>query len=68
MTGTLDPYSMEFVEYASKTMGSVLDIGACYGVATLPALARGARVVATDNDERHLKILGSELQQKIEID
>lgn len=64
MTGTLDPYSMEFVEYASKTMGSVLDIGACYGVATLPALARGARVVATDNDERHLKILGSRVAAK----
>lgn len=59
MTGNLDPYSREFVEYAGKVKGRVLDIGACYGVATIPALEQGATVVATDNDIRHLEILRS---------
>ncbi|EKE00651.1 MAG: BryB [uncultured bacterium] len=59
MTGTLDLYSREFIEFAGKSTGWVLDIGACYGVATLPALAKGAKIIATDNDERHLEILRS---------
>jgi len=58
MVASLDPYSQKFVEFASKAPGQVVDIGACYGVATLPALAKGAKkVIATDNDERHLKVL-----------
>lgn len=66
MTGKLDPYSQEFVAYAATIPRKVVDVGACYGVATLPALAVGAHVIATDNDPRHLEILHSRtsLQQR----
>lgn len=57
MTGSLDPYSQEFVKYAGKVDGKVADIGACFGVAVLPALERGARVIAVDNEARHLEEL-----------
>jgi len=63
MTGSLDPYSQEFVEYAAKTSGVVADIGACYGIAVIPALARGARVIAVDNEPEHLKILRSRVSK-----
>lgn len=59
MTGSLDPYSKEFTVYAGQVSGKVIDIGACYGVATIPALESGGRVIATDNDSRHLEILRS---------
>ena len=59
MTGSLDPYSLEFIEYASRASGWSLDIGACFGVATLPALEKGAKIIALDNDFRHLEILRS---------
>lgn len=57
MLNTPDPYSSMFIEHAGKASGFVLDIGAAYGVATLPALEKGAHVIASDLDERHLKIL-----------
>lgn len=59
MTGSLDPYSKAFVEYASQLSAPVVDIGACYGVAAIPALKKGAHVVAVDNDQRHLDELYS---------
>jgi SAM-dependent methyltransferase len=59
MTGNLDPFSLDFIEYAATSSGKVLDIGACYGIATLSALSKGAKVVATDNEPRHLEILRS---------
>lgn len=57
MTETLDRYSEAFVEHAARIDGLSLDIGCAYGVATLPALAAGARVLACDIDPRHLEIL-----------
>lgn len=54
MTGSLDPYSKEFIEYAGSASGQVVDIGACFGVATIPALKHGANVIAVDIDQRHL--------------
>lgn len=59
MTSTLDPISAAFVAFAPVAPGMVLDVGAAYGVATLAALAAGARVVANDLDERHLHILAT---------
>ena len=64
MTGGLDLYSLDFIEYASRSNEWVLDIGACYGVAVLPALAQGAKVIAADNDERHLTILNDRVPSK----
>lgn len=57
MTETLDDYSRAFTEYAPTVPAECLDIGCAYGVATLPALAGGARVLACDLEPRHLEIL-----------
>jgi SAM-dependent methyltransferase len=57
MTATLDPFSQAFVDFAPNAPARALDIGAAYGVATVPALRAGAHVVANDVDERHLAIL-----------
>ena len=57
MTETLDDYSRAFTEYAGTIPDECLDIGCAYGVATLPALANGARVLASDLESKHLEIL-----------
>ena len=54
MTTHLDPYSLAFVDYASKIQGPVLEIGAAYGVATLAALSKGARIICNDLSTEHL--------------
>ena len=71
MTSAPDIFSRAFIEFAPKAPGRSLDIGAAYGVATLPALRNGATVIANDMDERHLKILYSrvpvELRPRLEL-
>ena len=63
MVSKLDPYSLEFVEFSSKTTGKAMDIGACYGIATLAALDAGAKsIITTDNEPRHLEILRSQVK------
>jgi SAM-dependent methyltransferase len=57
MTEGLDAVSQAFVDYAGSAAGECLDLGCAYGVATLPALAGGARVLACDMEPRHLEIL-----------
>ncbi len=59
MTPCPDIFSSAFIEFAPNAPGRCLDIGAAYGVSTIPALAKGAYVVANDIDERHLRILVS---------
>ena len=55
MTSTLDLYSQKFVKLASKCKGTVVDIGAAYGIATLAALKAGkCQVVANDIEQGHL--------------
>jgi SAM-dependent methyltransferase len=56
-----EAYMTSFVDYAAKTSGPVLDIGAAYGITTISALEKGAFVVANDIDERHLDILKSKI-------
>lgn len=65
MTEGLDRVSRAFVEdaRAQAGRGTVLDIGCAYGVATLPALAAGARVVACDMEPRHLEILAARVPE-----
>jgi SAM-dependent methyltransferase len=46
--------SREFIRFAGKCKLPVLDIGAAYGVATLPALVVGAAVIANDLAPDHL--------------
>ncbi len=71
MTSAPDIFSQAFIEFAPKAPGRSLDIGAAYGVSTLPALRNGASVIANDIDERHLKILYSrvpvELRPRLEL-
>lgn len=57
MTPSPDIFSRAFIEFAPKAPGRSLDVGAAYGVATLPALNNGVSVIANDIDDRHLKIL-----------
>ena len=55
----LNEVSRAFVEYCRRVEWPVLDIGAAYGIATLPALAAGASVIANDLDAGHLEVLAS---------
>ena len=52
-----DAYTKAFIAFSATCRSPVADIGAAYGVATIPALESGARVIAVDVDERHLEIL-----------
>jgi len=53
----LNEYSRRFVESLTDGPAPVLDIGAAFGVCTLPALATGATVIACDIEPRHLAAL-----------
>jgi ubiquinone/menaquinone biosynthesis C-methylase UbiE len=57
MTSEPDEFSKHFICLAAEAKLPVLEVGAAYGVATLPALAKGAIVFANDIDTRHLEIL-----------
>ncbi len=57
MLEALDQFAAEFVEVAARAKGEVLDMGCAYGVATLAALERGAKVCACDMEPAHLSIL-----------
>jgi hypothetical protein len=57
MTSELDHVSQQFVDFSSQAPGPSLDIGAAYGVATLPVLQAGAYAIANDLDVRHLELL-----------
>lgn len=57
MLEALDEYAQAFIDMAVATDAEVLDAGCAYGVATLAALARGARVCASDMEPAHLEVL-----------
>ncbi len=59
-----EKYNQAFIDFSPHAPGPVLDIGAAYGLATLPALEKGAYVIANDLDERHLQILKSKALPK----
>ena len=61
MLEELDEFSSEFVEHASKSEGHSLDVGCAFGVATLPAILKGAKIVASDVHKEHLTILDSKV-------
>lgn len=54
-TYSLSSFGKAFINAAAKSSHPVMDIGAAYGVATLPALLTGAKVIAVDIDEKHLQ-------------
>ena len=57
MTPEVDHITQEFIEFAANTSLPVLDGGAAYGVATIPALKKGATVIANDIDPKHLILI-----------
>ena len=54
---TLTQYSAWFIEGSAHSEKPVLDIGCAYGVATIPCLENGAKVIAVDISDEHLNIL-----------
>ncbi|MDR9863551.1 MULTISPECIES: beta-ketoacyl synthase N-terminal-like domain-containing protein [Pseudomonas] len=61
MTTVLPACSQLFVEFAATTGREVMDMGCAYGVATIAALEQGARVLAVDIEEQHLRILADKV-------
>ena len=59
MTQNLDFFSKKFTNLCKHVKKPVLDIGSAYGVASIPALLEGAKVIANDLSEDHLKILSN---------
>jgi SAM-dependent methyltransferase len=57
MTISLDRISRDFAHFAGTIDDEALDIGCAYGIATLAALADGARVCACDMESAHLDVL-----------
>ncbi len=57
MTPDQNPYTEDFIAFAATCSLPVLDVGAAYGIATLPALKGGATVIANDIEEKHLLLL-----------
>lgn len=53
-TYNLTSFGKAFINAAAKASKPVMDIGAAFGVATLPALLTGAKVIAVDIEEKHL--------------
>jgi SAM-dependent methyltransferase len=49
-----------FIDFAGIAEAPVLDIGSAYEVATIPALKKGAVVIANDLDKCHLQLLKSQ--------
>ncbi|MDF2965997.1 MAG: hypothetical protein K0Q51_1385 [Rickettsiaceae bacterium] len=61
MTTDMDCYTKKFIQSAAKTKHPVLDIGAAYGLASIPAVMGGATVIANDIDPRHLLLLREQI-------
>lgn len=57
MNPSLDFIVEDFIDFAAEAQYPVLDGGAAYGVATIPALKAGATVIANDIDTRHLQLI-----------
>lgn len=60
----LDKYAKQFIDYASKQQGPVLEIGAAYGAVSIAALKAGATVIANDIESQHLQILYDETPEE----
>lgn len=54
MVKHLSSNSQAFIDFAAQAKMPVIDMGCAYGVATLPALEKGAKVIACDLEPQHL--------------
>ena len=64
MVSSLDAYSQEFVNFASTCKGTVVDIGAAYGIATLEVLKSGScHIIANDIAQGHLDCIMEQAQE-----
>jgi SAM-dependent methyltransferase len=52
-----EEYNQAFIEFASSIHQPCLEIGAAYGVSTIPALMKGAYMTSNDLSKEHLDIL-----------
>lgn len=59
---TLNKISQAFIDFAASSPGLIVDMGAAYGVATLPILKKHIEVIACDVDKAHL----DELTKRVE--
>lgn len=57
MTEELSPAGLAFVELAATARRPLLEVGAAYGNATLPALEAGATIIANDLSATELAVL-----------
>lgn len=59
------PYSQLFIDAVPFLEDWVLDIGAAYGVTTIPCLKKGGCIVANDIEPRHLYILSQKTPRRL---
>lgn len=64
-TYQLTSFGKAFINAASKAARPVMDIGAAYGVASIPALKAGASVIAVDIEEQHLMAISEQLDNSL---
>jgi cyclopropane fatty-acyl-phospholipid synthase-like methyltransferase len=64
-TFPLSKYTNAFIDYARTNQGTLLDIGAAFGVTTIPALLAGAKVIANDLSEEQLAILKQDTPEQV---
>ncbi len=57
MFEVIDEYARGFIEHAAQSPDEALEVGCAYGISTIQALEKGARVTACDMDPRHLEVL-----------
>ena len=65
MEQDLNNISKSFVEESSTLEGLSLDVGCAYGIASIAALKKGSKVLASDMDQAHLDILLQETPDEL---
>lgn len=64
-TFPLSKYTNAFIDHAKQHRGTLLDIGAAYGVTSIPALLAGANVIANDISEEQLEMLRQDTPENV---
>lgn len=60
----LDQFKQSFIDHAIAKQAVALDIGAAYGVVTLPLIAAGLKVIAVDLEQNHLNDIANKVDLK----